>query len=324
MRSDVTSQDEDLGSLRDRAARALGGVDIGALFTRWRRVIGPPPEQLSELARQALDAIVGGEEPTPQQRQALEQAIRLLRPAPYVRHGALAPLEGDSATAFPGWEAFREAARPYLPSVGRIDRVIRPGHNPEPVGTCFVVGPRCVLTNHHVLLALTFGTGVLARGQAEVRFGQERGDSPEPSPVRLVGVLRQDESLDLALLSTARRLDTPSLDLRPITTVSVDPSRSTPVVAVGYPMGDTRLPELVAGLFDGVYQVKRASPGEVLSSRGGRFSHDCTTLSGSSGSPVLTMDGARLAGVHTDGLYLGRNHATSGEPLRAFIGKPGP
>ena len=320
----MTGQDEDLSSLKDRAARALSGVDVGALFIRWRRVIGPPPEQMGELARQALNAIVCGEEPTAQQSQALEQAIRLLRPAPYVQHGALGPLDGDTATAFPGWEAFREAARPYLRSVGRIDRVTRPGHKPEPVGTCFVVGPCCVLTNHHVLLALTYGTGALAQGQAEVRFGQEWGDSSEPSAVGLVGVLEQDESLDLALLSTAHRLDTDPLGLRPISNVSAEPSRGTPVVAVGYPMGDVHLPELVAGLFDGHYQVKRASPGEVLSSRAARFSHDCTTLSGSSGSPLLTMNGARLAGVHTDGLYLGRNHATSGEPLRAFIGKPGP
>lgn len=320
-RSDVTG-DEERRSLRERAERALNGVDIGALFTRWRRVIGPPPEQMGELAREAVDALVHDEAPTPEQIQALEQAIRLFRPAPYIQNGELKPLRADTASVFPGWEAFREAAKPYLPSVGRIDRLPRSGHAPEPVGTCFVVGRHGVLTNHHVLLALTFGTGALARGQAVVRFGQEWGNSPEPPAIRLVAVLKQDESLDLAMLSTECRLDTNPLGLRPISTVSTEPARGTSVVAVGYPMDDLNLPELVTGLFDGVFRVKRASPGEVLSRRRGRFSHDCTTLSGSSGSPLLTLDGARLAGVHTDGLYLGRNHAVSGEPLRSFISEP--
>lgn len=319
----MTGKDEDLDYLRERAERALRGVDIGALFTKWRRVIGPPPKQLSQLARQALDAIIANEAPTPEQRQALEQAIRLLRPAPYVQNGALKPLGGDTATAFPGWDAFCEAAKPYLPSVGRIDRVPRKGHDPEPIGTCFVVGRRCVLTNYHVLQALTFGSGALARGQAVVRFGQERGNSPEPAPVGLIDVLGQNETLDLAALVTARRLDTLSPGLRPIPTVAAEPPRGALIVAVGYPMRDMCLPELVAGLFDGVFQVKRASPGEVLSTRYGRFSHDCSTLAGSSGSPLFTLNGAMLAGVHTDGLYLGRNHATSGEPLRAFVAESG-
>jgi Trypsin-like peptidase domain len=318
----VTSGDEEQRSLRERAERALNGVDIGALFTQWRRVIGPRPEQMGELARQAVDALVHGEVPTPEQIQALEQAIRLLRPAPYVQHGALKPLTADTAKAFPGWEAFREAVKPFLPSVGRIDRARRPGGGYEPVGTCFVVGQDCVVTNHHVLLALTFSTGALARGQAVVRFGQELGDSPEPPPIHLVATVKQDESLDLAMLSTECRLDTNPPGLQPISTVSAEPTRGTSVVAVGYPMDDANLPELVSGLFDEKFQVKRASPGEVLSSRSGRFSHDCTTLSGSSGSPLLTMDGAQLAGVHTDGLYLGRNHAISGEPLRSFLSEP--
>jgi hypothetical protein len=134
-------------------------------------------------------------------------------------------------------------------------------------------------------------------------------------------VLEEDEALDLALLATARQLDTGPPGLCPIRTVTAAPPRGTSVVAVGYPMKSMGLPELVLGLFDGVFRVKRASPGEVLGTRDGQFSHDCTTLSGSSGSPVLPLDGAELAGVHTDGFYLGRNHATSGEPLRAFVAK---
>ena len=318
----MTSEDEDRGYLRERAARALSDVDIAALFTQWRRVIGPPPEQLGEQARQAFEAIIAGDMPTPEQRQALEQAIRLLRPAPYVQHGALGPLNDDAAKAFPDWEAFREAAKPYLPSVGRIDRVPLSWNKAEPIGTCFVIGRRCVLTNYHVLQVLTFGTGALAEGQAVVKFGQEWGDSDEPKEVDIVGVLEKDEALDLAVLATAQRLDTGPLDLRPICTVA-EPARGSAVAAVGYPMDSTGLPELVLGLFDGHFRVKRASPGEVLSTRDGQFSHDCTTLSGSSGSPLLTLDGAQLAGVHTDGLYLGRNHATSGEALRAFVAEAG-
>ena len=47
--------------------------------------------------------------------------------------------------------------------------------------------------------------------------------------------------------------------------------------------------------------------------------HDCTTLGGNSGSPVLTLDGAHLVGIHADGMFLARNRAIAGAEALSFL-----
>ena len=63
-------------------------------------------------------------------------------------------------------------------------------------------------------------------------------------------------------------------------------------------------PEVAQRLFGGVYDVKRVSPGQVLISDPGNwyFTHDATTLGGSSGSAVLGLSTGAVAGVHFRGL----------------------
>jgi V8-like Glu-specific endopeptidase len=78
---------------------------------------------------------------------------------------------------------------------------------------------------------------------------------------------------------------------------------------------------MINGLFGNRLGVKRASPGEVVARRANVLSHDCTTLGGSSGSPILTLKSAALVGVHRDGMYLSRNHATWGEQMLTFLGR---
>lgn len=308
--------DEDLADLGRRAERAVGGVDLTELFTKWRRIVGPRPEQMSDLARQAYDAIRRGVTPTPEQRQALERAIRLLRPAPLVRSGSLGALDRETAPAFPDWPDFRIAVEPYLGSVGRIDRATwRRGQAPVPVATGFLIAEGRLVTNDHVVDELTLNTGALIPRQAEVRFGQEHGPSHEPDPVPIEAVVARDPDLDLAVLAIAPRP-------MPGTTVRLVPvavSVGTPVAAVGYPMRSARDLDVVSGLFGDVLDVKRASPGAVIARRYAVLSHDCTTLGGSSGSPIFTLADAQLAGVHSDGMYLARNHATCGEQMHRFL-----
>jgi S1-C subfamily serine protease len=200
-----------------------------------------------------------------------------------------------------------------------MDRRAPKGADPEPVGTCFVIGPRCVLTNSHVVDALTFGTGALVREQADVRFGQERGGGSDPEPAHLSRVVAQDPDKDLALVETVRRLDKPPWSLRPLQLSPATARRGEAVAAIGYPMYESRLPGLVAGLFNGVFDVKRASPGEILGTAVDVLSHDCTTLAGSSGSPIFSLITAKVVGVHREGLYLSRNRATSARATRQFL-----
>lgn len=308
--------DEDLADLARRAERAVGGVNLAQLFTRWRRVVGPPPEQMSDLARGAYDAVRQGVAPTAEQRQALERAIRLLRPAPLVRSGSLGALDRDTAPAFPDWPNFRATVNPYLGSVGRIDHAARRrGQASVPVATGFLIAEGRLVTNDHVVDELTLNTGALVPRQAEVRFGQEHGPAHEPDPIPIEAVVARDPDLDLAVLAIAPRWD-PGVTIRLIH-VALD--IGTPVAAVGYPMRGGCDPDIVSGLFGGVLGVKRVSPGEVIARRDAVMSHDCTTLGGSSGSPLFTLVGAHLAGVHNDGMYLARNHATCGEQMHQFL-----
>jgi hypothetical protein len=92
------------------------------------------------------------------------------------------------------------------------------------------------------------------------------------------------------------------------------------VVAIGYPFDDpARNPLFINALFGGKFGVKRAAPGEVLRSSRTSIFHDCSTLGGNSGSPILSMKTARVVGLHRDGFFMYRNEAVDGASLGEFV-----
>ena len=299
----------------ERLRRALGSADLADVFERYRAVVGPPAEEMSELAQAALATMDTGRDPNPEQLQALELAIRLHRPAPLVQHGAVGALDPDAAPAFPGWPEFCRAVAPFLGSVGRIDRVGDASYTSSIVGTGFLVGPTTLATNHHVVDVLTLGTDRIAPGQAVVKFGQEFGVLPDPPEVPVVAVRAVHSELDLALL-TIEADGPPVPPLVPRTTAA---EVGAPIAAIGYPDKDDRNPRFVDLLFGTRLGVKRAAPGEVTHTRVGSFNHDCTTLGGNSGSPIVSQDDAALIGVHADGYFLARNSALTGPEVQEFL-----
>ena len=305
----------ELEQARARAARSLGSSDLDALFGQWRAVIGPPADELPALARAALEAIAVLRDPTPEQLQALELAIRLLRPAPLVRDGAVQALR-SSGSGFEAWEPFCERIRPHLRAIGRVDLAPTPGRDVRHVGTGFLVSTTRLVTNRHVLDQLSLGTGVLARGQVVVRFGAEHGSADLPQAV-VDGVVAVHELLDLAIVAVSE-VPAEALPIPVGDGGAVD--AGTDVATIGFPLRDARNPEWIEPLFAGRYGVKRASPGEVTGGRTGLLYHDCTTLGGSSGSPVIRLEDATLVGVHADGMFVARNHAVAGEEAMAFLG----
>jgi endonuclease G len=307
--------DAELAQMAARAQRALAGTDLQELFTQWRDVIGPSPEQMSELARAAVEALQNLLTPTPEQLQALEQAIRLLRPAPLVISGRLEALPPATAATFPGWEEFCSEVRPHLSAIGLIQRPRVSGYDARPIGTGFLISDRRLVTNSHVVDLLTVSTGALAARQAEVRFRREWDTVPEPAPVPIVAVVAADPDLDLAVLAIEPEANATPIGIDP----SIAVATGMAVAAIGHPTDDSRDPAWVLPLFKNRFGVKRASPGEITGQREGRFYHDCTTLGGSSGSPVFVLDGARIAGVHGDGMFLARNHAIAGDQALCFL-----
>lgn len=299
-----------------RAARAFQNKPVGVILERIKAIVGPnnmPPIEQSKLAEKALERMQDGESPTPKQLAALEFVIRLMRPVPLSREGALDPLDSKVAPSFPDWGGFQESIKPHLYSVGRIDLWPKEG-----VGTGWLVSDSVIVTNRHVLDVLSKGTGALETGQAVVRFKFEAGIPDEDEPANVTGVLAVHEELDVALLTIDKQTFTG--ERRPLEVDREPVEEGHPVVAVGYPFDDSkRNPLFINALFGGTFGVKRAAPGEV-SGRGPRsIFHDCSTLGGNSGSPIFSMRTGRVVGLHRDGYFLYRNEAVDGASLEEFI-----
>jgi S1-C subfamily serine protease len=300
----------------DRLQRTLGEVDFGALFNRRKAVIGPPPNEMAQLAREGLEAVLDHREATPAQQQALELAIRVLRPVPLVRFGQLDDIvDAEARAIFPQWEPFRTRARPLLPSIGLISR-LEPDGSACGVATGFLISSKYLVSNAHVVKALTLGTGALVPAQASVRFGQEfEGDEPDAIP--LVAAVSH-ATLDVAVFE----LREPATDRKPLELNARMVDVGNGVATVGYPTLDPWAPPAVTLQFDGTFGVKRGAAGEILQVTKERVHHDCTTMEGNSGSPLLTLDTAELIAVHSDGFFMARNRAVrvdaAGEFLRPY------
>ena len=286
---------------------------VRQVLERVKAIVGPtnmPPVEQEAFATEALEALRDGERPTPQQLAALEFIVRMMRPVLLSCESSLEGLDGDLAPAFPDWDGFRETARPFLYSVGRID--LAPA---EPVGTGFLVSAGLLVTNRHVLDVLSRGTNLLEKGQAVVRFKYEYGSGEDEKPVDILRVVAVHPQLDLALLEvggTAAR--------RPLEVEEEAVEVGHPVVVVGYPLEDTkRNPLFLNVLFKDIYGVKRGAPGEVAGHAPQTLMHDCSTVGGNSGSPVFSMRTGRVVGIHREGFFLYRNGSVDGTSLKDFV-----
>ena len=109
------------------------------------------------------------------------------------------------------------------------------------------------------------------------------------------------------------------------------------VAIIGYPAFDSRNdPNDQARYFRDLYNVKRCAPGKVMQRLTGRTTlrHDCTTLGGNSGSPLIRLEDRKVVGLHFAGVYGVENSAVGAATLRqllltgdrpdfGFIGVPG-
>lgn len=240
----------------------------------------------------------------------------------------LAPAARDYAATLSHVES---EVRTACQAAGRVDD---PGATLGYQGTAWAVDDGLVVTNYHVLQAISSKparaaggfTGVLKPGVA-VDFGAEIGNEPggRRFPVRRVVAVGPAgdprlahaslpgvnfDGLDLAVLEleevAGQSFPTPVEVARgddPVTRGALA-SRGRLVYVVGFP-GSSRstTPDVFAALFAGVKGVKRLTPGLLTYGRGdvaddGRrwvIGHDASTLGGSSGSMVVDLEaGGRL------------------------------
>lgn len=311
--------DDEIKHLRARLERALAGRSLDAAISRYRAIVGPMSDDQAEEVKEALGTLQSGDVLTPTQLAALQRAVRAFRPAVTSRKGDVGELSPDSAPAFPQWSAFRDGVKPFLYTIGRIDRLPQPGFvNVEPVGTGFLVTESLLVTNRHVLDVLSSSAFVLEEGQAVVRFRQELQTTPDEKPLAIVGVAGVHDTLDLAILEIEPNL--PKDGRLPLRIDPHPPIDDTPVVTLGYPFNDSeRNPYFIEDVFGNSFGVKRAAPGEIFGHDAQHLFHDCSTLGGNSGSPVVSMATACVVGVHQGGGFATRNEAVRADALQKFI-----
>ncbi len=304
-----------------RAQRTFGDLRVDQAVAKVRAIIGLPAVPDSEKAAQsALDKLsTGRERPTAIELAALEFVIRMMRPAPLSRHGQLDPLPSKPGSSVyqpdvtMAWDGFRNSGSRLLYSIGRLDRTS--GRDPQE-GTGFLVAGDLVLTNHHVVSKLSNGADEIDEGMVVIRFYQEyQGPEPVPS-CPIVKVVAIHPTLDMALL----QVKLPNADARPALTFD---TRALPphllVGAIGYPFKDDRNPLFVEAIYQGRYGVKRGAIGELMDAREHFVFHDCSTLGGNSGSPVLALDTGGVIALHFTGEFMYRNQAVAAADITQFV-----
>jgi len=303
---------EQLGKQRERLAQERAVPVVGR---------GPALEAL-------VTEGVSRKSPT-RRRPGDEKLIRPDRLALLVENDSFAPCD-----VLP-WRGPLEHARPLLERALRAVGRIEDGETGEHYGTGWLVLPNLVVTNRHVALEFATrksdGTGAFRtlpgsarRRRIRIDFKEEAGGDAivEFSVVRIPFIAADDEqSPDLALFELAPQGTAQEEQPPPLPLFDGTPEPDQLVVALGYPAEDAAEADrsLMRELFDGKYSVKRLSPGTVMRVSGTVFEHDCATLGGSSGSPLVDVLTGGVLGVHFSGKSRVANWAVSAEALRAVL-----
>jgi endonuclease G, mitochondrial len=265
-----------------------------------------PPEGLetdrsprSQLAWNAVQKLRTLEVPTAGEAQALNSVLCDRRPALQVQDGKVEPWPKAAGVLGKAWRSFVAKVPALLGAVGRIEL------KNEPIGTAFAVADHLVATNHHVVDQLFPQNGAL-RG-AGIRF-EITGAGQSAELLRLTDVAAVHDSADLALV----RIDPASTCPRPLPLATEPPRHGQPVLVIGYPFADYRDPAFASANFSGNLSFETLSPGRITRTgqrRSGVVEHDCQTLGGNSGSPVISLDTGSVVAVHFDGAFLDTNRA---------------
>jgi hypothetical protein len=269
---------------------------------------------------------------------SLETIVRTGRPALFVMNDAIqtdTPLNDPvSRVMVERVVAAKSVLDPWMPLIGRIDVLNHPAGLPF-VGTGWLIQPGIVCTNRHVANLLGRQDGaryVFSRGRFDRpmtvtlnRRGEKDRAQAQPgdaSPILEILWIEPDSGPDVALL----RVGPPANGLTPThLTLSGDDGREGQfITTIGYPArayADT-IPNQtwMDTIYGGVYDIKRAAPGELFAPKDGSSTYDCTTLGGASGSPVLDPATGKVLALHFAGLYEVENYGVPASRLRKYIG----
>jgi hypothetical protein len=235
--------------------------------------------------------------------------------------------DGNEA-AFEKWKGLLNSHRPKIRHFGRSVCAIlsfssenklngepAPGGLCSPLGTGFLVGADLILTNRHVAERLFYNLRKYPRqddrfGWINFHHSGQPGQSGGDDRRIEKAVYIHKSGADIALLRLRTAVPAGRSPLK-LSLAPIEGMVDRPSVVIGYP-GSPYIDEKSRREEDGRLifgndlseSVKRVSPGHCQAGSAhaefGR-SHDCTTLPGSSGSPVIDLVNEAVIGIHYHG-----------------------
>jgi endonuclease G len=293
-----------------------------------------PNAELLETPKASLRAYVEGRGATPRPGLVTAEPEGTAQEAIIVSFGRPALLVQDNSFQAPESAVWRDRLEPHrgtidglLPSVGRVELLRHPDF--EWVGTAWVLGEDILITNRHV--AVTFaeqvGQGFSFRhnlfGQpisARVDFREEH-QRPAAAEIAVKEVLFIAETGNLHPDVAVLRVEVQGSLPAPLPLAERDAEAGQIVAAVGYPARDSRNGQSdMARIFGNVFDVKRLAPG-FLTQADHPFilQHDCSTLGGNSGSPLIDPSSGEAVGLHFAGRFQQSNFAVKASALRQIL-----
>ncbi|MEE9377153.1 MAG: DNA/RNA non-specific endonuclease [Candidatus Lokiarchaeia archaeon] len=213
-------------------------------------------------------------------------------------------------------------------SVGRIELLDHPSF--QWIGTGWMVAENILVTNRHVALEFAEKTDTgkydfrvsprYKKIRAKIDFKEEY-HNPESLEIDVVKILYIEDDIsrkpDIAFLEVK---STNGFLPKPIPLSTSKRNENDVVAVIGYPAKDSRNNiDVMARIFNNIYQVKRLQPGQITSwdksANVWYFSHDCSTLGGNSGSVVIDLETGEAIGLHFMGSYHENNYAVKADYL---------
>ncbi|WP_437898355.1 trypsin-like serine peptidase [Sorangium sp. So ce124] len=235
------------------------------------------------------------------------------------------------------WRQLLEDARArierFIPSVGRIDMENHPSL--DWAGTGWLVDHNILVTNNHVAKFFAYPEGDTfsffnhpvnnRRIRAFVDFSKEDARTAEGAKVEVTKVIYMapgDDGPDIAFLEL-EPLPAGAPVPEPIAWASDEEVTSgVRVATIGHPAIDSRTGDLpvIEGALRGPPGTKRLSPGRIKAVHGETVLHDCSTLGGSSGSLVMSIESGSVLGLHFGGRPQESNYAVSARVIKDILG----
>lgn len=240
--------------------------------------------------------------------------------------------DGFALPAAPEWRSRLASAESALQlairATGRIELVDHPLTAMAPfIGTGWFVTEDVIVTNRHVAEVFA-GSGQHGfffhfnpdTGRAtEVRLDlKEEASRTGSRDVAFLEVLHIEAPAGPDMAFFRVRPDGPLP--QPIALAAKRAHEDEYIATVGYPGQDPRVPlHLLQTVFMGGFAVKRLAPGQVMDQDNAMpawgFRHDASTLKGSSGSVVVSLESGSAVGLHFAGVFDVANSAVHSDVL---------